>query len=295
MKGFTALPDEFIRAIAGKKVTGTQMQVLLVLAQLSWGRGKRGVQVTLGELAEIMNSGRATLSRVISRLVAAGVVCKTARPGHPAGNVYRIETDTSRWRLDEKEPETRVKVLRRDNYTCSYCGTHDARDMTVDHVVPRRVGGANDPSNMTAACMACNLDKLMMGPEAFFRAHPPKKEWIRAALARLATSPPGDRANRAERGALPAWARPGSPAGVVGRRKYRWGRRRGPVEVPDMEAKSLPSRERAARLVAAGRFVCPIFECECVSATARRATAEVANARLRREQRANERTSNQPA
>ena len=40
-------------------------------------------------------------------------------------------------------PELRLSrrsIFARDNYTCQYCG-HTSKDLTIDHVVPKRFGG----------------------------------------------------------------------------------------------------------------------------------------------------------
>ena len=53
---------------------------------------------------------------------------------------------------------TRREVFRRDNYTCQYCGRRDV-NLTVDHVVPRHLGGPHKWTNLVAACSACNHRK----------------------------------------------------------------------------------------------------------------------------------------
>jgi 5-methylcytosine-specific restriction endonuclease McrA len=47
----------------------------------------------------------------------------------------------------------RREILERDQHVCHWCG---GLGNTVDHVVPRRDGGTNDPSNLVAACGPCN-------------------------------------------------------------------------------------------------------------------------------------------
>jgi len=49
-------------------------------------------------------------------------------------------------------------ILRRDGYTCQYCGRRGER-LTVDHVVPRSRGGETTWTNVVAACLTCNLRK----------------------------------------------------------------------------------------------------------------------------------------
>ena len=53
---------------------------------------------------------------------------------------------------------TKREILRRDNYTCQYCG-QKSHFLTVDHVVPRRLGGGHSWTNVVAACPTCNRRK----------------------------------------------------------------------------------------------------------------------------------------
>ena len=57
---------------------------------------------------------------------------------------------------------SRHSVLARDNYTCQYCGSN--RDLTIDHVVPRWVGGPQTWENLVACCRRCNLKKADKTP-----------------------------------------------------------------------------------------------------------------------------------
>ena len=50
----------------------------------------------------------------------------------------------------------RLQVLRRDAYTCTYCG--DVADQ-VDHVWPKSRGGEDTLENCVAACAKCNSAK----------------------------------------------------------------------------------------------------------------------------------------
>jgi len=58
-------------------------------------------------------------------------------------------------------PELRLSrhsVLARDGYTCQYCGAK-GRDLTIDHVIPRWMGGPHTWDNLVACCRRCNLKK----------------------------------------------------------------------------------------------------------------------------------------
>ena len=52
---------------------------------------------------------------------------------------------------------TRFNLFLRDRFCCQYCGTH--KDLTFDHVVPRRLGGKTTWENVATACAPCNLKK----------------------------------------------------------------------------------------------------------------------------------------
>ncbi|MBZ5639086.1 MAG: HNH endonuclease [Acidobacteriia bacterium] len=52
----------------------------------------------------------------------------------------------------------RQEILRRDQHVCRACGGH-ATD--VDHIVPKRAGGTDDPKNLQALCHACHSAKTM--------------------------------------------------------------------------------------------------------------------------------------
>jgi len=57
-------------------------------------------------------------------------------------------------------PELRLKVMKRDRYTCAYCGTNGATaELHIDHIVPVARGGSNHPGNLTVSCRACNSKK----------------------------------------------------------------------------------------------------------------------------------------
>ncbi|SKY30089.1 HNH endonuclease, putative [Mycobacteroides abscessus subsp. massiliense] len=61
----------------------------------------------------------------------------------------------------------RYEVLRRDNYSCRYCGRSAPEvKLTVDHVVPVALGGSDEPSNLVAACADCNSGKSSVPADA---------------------------------------------------------------------------------------------------------------------------------
>ena len=56
-----------------------------------------------------------------------------------------------RWNLQL----SKQNVIRRDRGICQYCGKSEGT-MTVDHVIPRSLGGADDWKNLVCACSTCN-------------------------------------------------------------------------------------------------------------------------------------------
>lgn len=53
----------------------------------------------------------------------------------------------------------RFEVLKRDDYTCQYCGAGKESKLTVDHIASLDAGGTNDPSNLITSCEVCNRGK----------------------------------------------------------------------------------------------------------------------------------------
>jgi 5-methylcytosine-specific restriction endonuclease McrA len=76
-------------------------------------------------------------------------------------SALRSTGSTRQWR------SIRERILRRDGFICQYCGQEAD---TVDHVIPRRLGGLDDDQNLLSACYKCNLAK---GGRFFVRKRTP--------------------------------------------------------------------------------------------------------------------------
>ncbi len=62
---------------------------------------------------------------------------------------------------------TRFEILKRDRFTCQYCGrTPPEVLLHVDHIVPVKEGGGDDPDNLRTACSECNLGKAAVPLQA---------------------------------------------------------------------------------------------------------------------------------
>ncbi len=59
----------------------------------------------------------------------------------------------------------RINIALRDRSTCQYCGTLlRAKEITLDHVLPRSRGGGMSWSNIVCCCMPCNTAKGQRTP-----------------------------------------------------------------------------------------------------------------------------------
>jgi len=141
---------------------------------------KRAIVLILTGKASLVMNGRGVI-RSVSRI-------------YPRPSIIRLGAMAHR-------PRPRVKlskreIFRRDEYTCQYCGQRK-QTLTVDHVIPRRLGGNHCWENLVTACAACNHRKggrtieqagmrLLHTPKApsssaqyiFGRYLPKNEEWL---------------------------------------------------------------------------------------------------------------------
>jgi 5-methylcytosine-specific restriction endonuclease McrA len=103
---------------------------------------RRAVVLILSGKANMVMNGRGYIHTVTLSL--------------PRPSVIRLDQIVHRPRPRVKL--TRREVFRRDNYTCQYCGRH-VMELTLDHVLPRHMGGEHVWDNVVAACPACNHHK----------------------------------------------------------------------------------------------------------------------------------------
>lgn len=62
----------------------------------------------------------------------------------------------------------RKQVMKRDGCGCRYCGKRLTLDTsTLDHIVPRALGGTDRKYNLCLACRDCNLAKANKSPHVF--------------------------------------------------------------------------------------------------------------------------------
>ncbi|GAA0567383.1 HNH endonuclease [Paractinoplanes ferrugineus] len=105
---------------------------------------------------------RVSLRHAVRMLFRQVAVVHEAEPDrrigvYPMPTVVRLVSYVvTRWRHSRGPAWSRAGVLTRDHRTCAYCG---AGASTIDHVLPRSRGGANEWTNTVAACGRCNSRK----------------------------------------------------------------------------------------------------------------------------------------
>jgi 5-methylcytosine-specific restriction endonuclease McrA len=103
---------------------------------------KRAVGLMVTAKADLVMDGRGILH--------------TATSTYPIPSVIRLQKMVHA--PHPKVPLTRREVFRRDNFICQYCGKVTPV-LTIDHVIPRHLGGKHEWNNVVAACPACNHRK----------------------------------------------------------------------------------------------------------------------------------------
>lgn len=148
----------------------------------AWGwawdhsRSRNGARLTLLAIAhygEVVTISVRELSdmTLLSERAVQMAIWKLVELGELA--VERNAGDSSRYRvlMIEREPEplppptkrdpipaaVRFFVFERDGYRCAQCGT--AEDLTIDHIYPKSLGGADTEDNLQTLCRSCNSRK----------------------------------------------------------------------------------------------------------------------------------------
>lgn len=109
---------------------------------------KRALMLVLTGKAEIVLNGRGIIRSSFDEFEIPSVI----KLGHMIKRPY------------PRIPLSKREILRRDNYICQYCG-RKTFTLTLDHVIPRRLGGHHTWENLVAACAACNRRKGGDTPE----------------------------------------------------------------------------------------------------------------------------------
>lgn len=103
---------------------------------------RRAVGLILSGKANLVANGRGFIHTVTIRIPEPSVIRLDHLVHRPRQHV----------RLSRKE------VFRRDGYSCQYCG-HRTNNLTIDHILPKHMGGRHTWTNVVTACTNCNHKK----------------------------------------------------------------------------------------------------------------------------------------
>jgi 5-methylcytosine-specific restriction endonuclease McrA len=103
---------------------------------------KRAIGLVIAGKAMLIQNGRGEI--------------RTVKKSYPRPSIIRLERMIKRPRPQVKL--TKREILRRDDYTCQYCGNR-SNHLTIDHIVPRHMGGEYSWENLITACASCNHRK----------------------------------------------------------------------------------------------------------------------------------------
>ena len=113
-----------------------------------------------------------------------------------ASSVYRIPEVMLLTRYDrmpiQKVNFCRRAIWKRDEYRCQYCGVKPPADeCTLDHILPRSLGGDTSWTNCVLACYQCNSQKADRRPEDAFRPRDKERarKWKGPSPMRLLKAP----------------------------------------------------------------------------------------------------------
>lgn len=110
-------------------------------------RARRAVVLVIGGKAEMVENG-------------SGFIHSTSGL-FPLPSVIRLFYMIKRPRPQPKL--TRAEVFNRDRYICQYC-RKEGHQLTLDHVIPRHLGGEHTWENLVSACSSCNRRKAGKTP-----------------------------------------------------------------------------------------------------------------------------------
>jgi 5-methylcytosine-specific restriction endonuclease McrA len=103
---------------------------------------KRALNLVMASKAEVLETARGSVNSPSTSIRCPSVIRLHYMVRRPKRSI----------------PLSRREIFLRDDYTCQYCGTR-ARNLTLDHVIPRSKGGKHTWDNLVSACGPCNHAK----------------------------------------------------------------------------------------------------------------------------------------
>lgn len=110
-------------------------------------RARRAIVLALQGKAEVMENGLGEIHSVSYTVPLPSVIRL----------IYLIKRPPIQRKL------TRFEIFSRDKYTCQYC-SKEAKELTLDHILPRHRGGEHTWENVVSCCIPCNRRKAGRTP-----------------------------------------------------------------------------------------------------------------------------------
>lgn len=108
---------------------------------------RRAIVLVLLGKAEVIENGRGYFNSAMDTFEIPSVIRL----------IYMVKRQTHPCRM------TKLEIFNRDRYTCQYCGK-ETKELTLDHVIPRKNHGKHTWDNVVAACIPCNRRKAGRTP-----------------------------------------------------------------------------------------------------------------------------------
>lgn len=83
------------------------------------------------------------------------------------------------------------EILERDGYHCQVPGCRNRRNLNVHHIIPRSLGGGDEPENLVTTCYEHHIEGIHAGTVACAGAAPDQLRW-RLGRGEAAVSYMGD-------------------------------------------------------------------------------------------------------
>lgn len=150
-------------------------------------------QARLAEMTELSERG---VRAALAGLEAKGLILRTPRRerGLPTSDWYKLAAPLPEFPKGRPGSNGAVvpfaiakAVYERDGYRCRRCGC--GSNLSIDHVLPRALGGSNEESNLQVLCRSCNTQKGASAPGFNRMGLPERRAGTTGTTCRLLPEP----------------------------------------------------------------------------------------------------------